>query len=78
MSSWCKHALLRFTLTNFDQYHIYLHITDKVTISIFDPLPLTEFRFEASVTLTLPPKNIVHLEFAASESEFCMCDDAIV
>ena len=28
--------------------------------SIFVPLPLSKFRFEANVTLTLPPRNIVH------------------
>ena len=29
--------------------------TDKVTISIFSRLRLSEFRFEANVTLTLSP-----------------------
>ena len=34
--------------------------TDKVTISIFNRLPLSEFRFQANVTLTLSPRNFVH------------------
>ena len=33
---------------------------DKVTISIFSRLRLSEFRFEANVTLTLSPRNFVH------------------
>ena len=34
--------------------------TDKVTISIFSRLRLSEFRLEANVTLTLSPRNFVH------------------
>ena len=33
--------------------------TDRVT-TISVPLPLSEFCFEANVTLTLPPRNIAH------------------
>ena len=60
--------------------------TDRVTISIFSRLRLSEFRFEANVTLTLSPRNFVHYFTLAKvsnlsplkSSEFWMYEDAIV
>ena len=46
--------------------HHCVTCTDEVTICIFDPLPISEFRYEANETLTLHPRNIVHY-FALTE-----------
>ena len=66
--------------------NLHLCATEPRSVFLTLSLPLSEFRFEGNVILSLPPWNTVYYFTLAKvsnlpprwSSEFCMCEDAIV